>query len=155
MNDKKIIHLQITISFEMPLVQTISQYMNQHPPHYFLNKNGKNCNYQACQSDATLIKVNHILFYDQVCFWTIQPNNWLPKFHNLIYTGKSLSEALIFASTNPQYDDILFSELQVQYMKMPSSEHGENMLCTEIDFDIQNNLCTKHVLPMFCKNKRF
>ena len=36
--------------------------------------------------------------------------------------GKSLSEALIFASTNSQYDDRLFMELQVQYMKIPSSE---------------------------------
>ena len=45
-------------------------------------------------------------------------------------TGKSLSEALIFASTNPQYDDKLFIELRVQYMKIPSSEHVENMLCT-------------------------
>ena len=45
-------------------------------------------------------------------------------------TGKSLSEALIFASTNPQYDDRLLTELQVQYMKVPSSKHGENMLCT-------------------------
>ena len=62
-------------------------------------------------------------------------------------TGKSLTEALIFASTNPQYDDRLFIELQVQYMKIPSSEHGENMLCTEIVFDIQNNFCTQHVLP--------
>ena len=74
-------------------------------------------------------------------------------------TGKSLSEALIFATTNPQYDHRFFIELQVQYMKIPSSEHGENMLCTQIVFcfcfDIQNNLCTQHVLPMFCKNKRF
>ena len=31
-------------------------------------------------------------------------------------TGKSLSEALIFASTNQQYDDRLFIELQVQYL---------------------------------------
>ena len=29
-------------------------------------------------------------------------------------TGKSLSEALIFATTNPKYDDRLFIELQVQ-----------------------------------------
>ena len=36
-------------------------------------------------------------------------------------TDKSLSEALIFASTNPQYDDRLFIQLQVQYMKIPSS----------------------------------
>ena len=70
-------------------------------------------------------------------------------------TGKSLSEALIFASTNPQYDDRLFIELQVQYTKIPRSEHGENMLCTEIVFDIQNNFCTQHVLPMFCKKKSF
>ena len=42
-----------------------------------------------------------------------------------------MSEALIFASTNPQYDDRLCIELQVQHMKIPSSEHGENMLCTE------------------------
>ena len=35
-----------------------------------------------------------------------------------------MSEALIFASTNPQYDDRLFIELQVQYMKIPSSSLG-------------------------------
>ena len=61
-------------------------------------------------------------------------------------TGKSLSEALIFASTDPQYDDRLFIELQVQYIKIPSSEHGQYMLCTEIVFDIQNNFYTQHVL---------
>ena len=40
-----------------------------------------------------------------------------------ICTGKSFSEALIFASTNPKYDKRLFIELPVQYMKVPSSEH--------------------------------
>ena len=39
-------------------------------------------------------------------------------------TGKSLSEPLIFPSTNPQYDDRMFIELQVQYMKIPSSNLG-------------------------------
>jgi hypothetical protein len=34
-----------------------------------------------------------------------------------------MSEALIFASTNPQYDNRLFIELWVQYMKIPNSEH--------------------------------
>ena len=38
-------------------------------------------------------------------------------------TGKSLSEALIFA------------------------EHGENMLCTKIVLNVRNNFCTQHVLP--------
>ena len=45
-------------------------------------------------------------------------------FSFVCFTGKSLSEALIFASTNPQYDDRLFIELQVQYMKIPSSNLG-------------------------------
>ena len=74
----------------------------------------------------------------------------------IVNTGKSLSEALIFASTKPQYDGRLFIESKVQlYIKIPSSEHGDNMLCTEIVLDIQNNLCTQHDLPMFCKNKSF
>ena len=38
-------------------------------------------------------------------------------------TGKSSSEALIVASTNPQYDKILFIDLPAQYMKTTSSEH--------------------------------
>ncbi len=45
-------------------------------------------------------------------------------------TGKSLSEALIFASVNPQHDARLFMELQVQYMTIPCAEHLENMLLT-------------------------
>ena len=40
-------------------------------------------------------------------------------------TGKSLSEALLFA------------------------EHGENMLCTKIFLNVRNNFCTQHVLPRF------
>ena len=61
------------------------------------------------------------------------------------YTGKSFSEARILVHKR------LFIELRVQYMKNPSSEHVENMLCTQIVFcfDIQINLCTQHVLNMF------
>jgi hypothetical protein len=47
-------------------------------------------------------------------------------------TGKSFSEALILASTNPQYENRLFLQLQVQYMKIASSELANNMLCTEV-----------------------
>ena len=59
-------------------------------------------------------------------------------------TGKSLSEALILAPTNPQYDDRLFIELRVQYKKITSSVHVVYTNC----FDIQNNLCTYHELSM-------
>ena len=48
-------------------------------------------------------------------------------------TGKSLLEALIFASTNPQYDDSLFIELQAQYMKIPRSNLGRTC-CVQILF---------------------
>ena len=57
-----------------------------------------------------------------------------------VCTGKYLSEALIIASTNPQYDDRLFIELRFQYMKIPSSEHFENMLRT----------CCEHVVYINC-----
>ena len=71
-------------------------------------------------------------------------------------TGKSMSGALIFASTNPQYEDrSLFIGLQVQYIRNSKLKPGENMLCTQIVSDIQNNFCTHHVLPMFCKQKIF
>ena len=59
-------------------------------------------------------------------------------------TGKSLSEALILGSTNPHYDKRLFIDLPVQYMKTTSSEHFVYIFC----FDIQNNLCTQHVLSL-------
>ena len=63
-------------------------------------------------------------------------------------TGKSLSEAPIFASTDPQ-----LIELQDQYIhENLKLKPGENMLCTEIFSDIQNNFCTQHVLP--CSAKR-
>ena len=48
-----------------------------------------------------------------------------------------MSEARIFASTNPQYDERLSIELPVQYMKIPSSEHCQNMFCTQIVLEKQ------------------
>ena len=56
-------------------------------------------------------------------------------------TGKSFSEVLILASTNPQYDKRLSIELPVQYMKIPSSEHCQNMLCTQIVLNVKTKTC--------------
>ena len=55
-------------------------------------------------------------------------------------TGKSFSEALILASTNPQYDKRLFIELRVQYMKTTSSEHVVYINCSELSIQKQNLL---------------
>ena len=46
------------------------------------------------------------------------------------YTGKSLSEAFILTSTNPQNDRV-FIDLPVQYMKTTSSEHVVYINCSE------------------------
>ena len=51
------------------------------------------------------------------CWWVLY-NIW-----KLFSIGKYLSEAPIFATTNPKYDNRLFIELRVQYMKTTSSEH--------------------------------
>ena len=48
-----------------------------------------------------------------------------------LHTDKSLSEALFLPSTNPQYDNRLFIELRVQYMKTTSSEHVVYINCSE------------------------
>ena len=46
-------------------------------------------------------------------------------------TGKSFSEALILASTNPKYDERLFIELRVQYIRIANSEHVVYINCSE------------------------
>ena len=53
-------------------------------------------------------------------------------------------EALILASTNPQYDKILFIDLPVQYMKTTSSEHVVYINC----FECQNK--TKKIVFTMC-----
>ena len=65
-------------------------------------------------------------------------------------TGKSFSEALILALTNPKNYKRLFIELRVQYMKTTSSEHVVYINCSELSIKKQkkNNLCTQHVLSL-------
>ena len=78
-------------------------------------------------------------------FQTLSVQIVLPRPKGLDFnnTGKSLSEALIFVSTNPQYDNRLFTKIH----EMSKLKPKVNMLCTEIVSDIQNNFCTQHVLP--------
>ena len=69
---------------------------------------------------------------------------------SVFVTGKSFSEVLIFASTNSQYDDRLFVEIQVQYMKISSSEHGgEHVVyrnCFWHSEQFMYTTCSPHVL---------
>ena len=66
-------------------------------------------------------------------------------------TGNSFSETFILRLvTHNMYDKTLFIHLPVQYMETTSSEHVK--FYTQIDlcfcFDIQNNLCTQHVMSL-------
>ena len=65
-------------------------------------------------------------------------------------TGKSFSEALILASTNPYNMTRLFIELQVKYMKIASSEHVSYIKCSECQnkkcIFVHNMFCNVHVL---------
>ena len=67
--------------------------------------------------------------------------------------SKSLSEALIFATTNPQDDDRLFIELQVQYMKIPSSNLGRTC-CVQKLFLIFRTIFVHNMFsPYFAKRR--
>ena len=66
-----------------------------------------------------------------------------------------MSEALIFPSTNPHYDDRLFIELHVQYMKIASSEHVVYINCSECQNKNQfvYTTCSELVVVMYWTGK--
>ena len=74
-----------------------------------------------------------------------------------IGTGKSFSEALSLASTNPQYDKRLFIDLSVQYMKTTSSEHVVYINCFLFLFwhskQFMYTTCSELVTPVTPINK--
>ena len=72
--------------------------------------------------------------------------------YDLTNTGKSLSEALIFSSTNPQYDDRLFIQLQVQYIKIPSSNLGRTCCVQKLFLIFRTNFVHNMFSP--CSAKR-
>ena len=69
-----------------------------------------------------------------------------------LVTGKSFSEILILASTNQQYDKIFSIELPVQYMKIPSSEHCQNILCTQIVLNVKTKTQFVYKTCSKCQN---
>ena len=71
-------------------------------------------------------------------FWPMKPS----------YTDKSLSEALILASSYPKYDDECTNSVHENSKPRTCCVHKLFFFC----FDIQNNLCTQHdlSLPFSC-----
>ena len=71
----------------------------------------------------------------------------------VLYTPcKSLSEAFILTSTNPQYDKKRVLDLPAQYMKTTSSEHVVYINCSECQNKNKKQLvcakCSPHVLSL-------
>ena len=64
--------------------------------------------------------------------------------HKYIYTGKSVSEALL-ESVNPQYDKRLFIEFQ----KNTSWQRVVYNFFVLFCFDIQNNISVQHVVNLY------
>ena len=92
--------------YDVNLATIAIVFQNLH--HFVLSLPNPNKNYTC-----SVYKLRHLYIPKPVIF--------------IVCTGKSLSEALIFASINPQYDDRLFMALPVQYMKTTSAEHAQNM----------------------------
>ena len=64
----------------------------------------------------------------------------------MLHTGKSVSEALIFELVNPQYNKRLFIESPEKYKPRTFCVQK---LFFRFCFDIQNNICTQHVLNLY------
>ena len=61
-----------------------------------------------------------------------------------VFTGKSLSEALIFASPNPQYDDRLFIVYENCKLRIPA-EHVVYKNCPECQKQFLYTICFPQV----------
>ena len=75
------------------------------------------------------------------------------KFNLNCFTGKSLSEALTFTSTNPQCDDRLFIELQVQYLKIPSLNLGRTCCVQKLSLTFRTIFVHKMFSPYSSKRR--
>ena len=62
-------------------------------------------------------------------------------------TVKSVSEALIFESVNPQYDERLFIESPEKYKFKTCCIQKLFFFC--LCFHIQNNICAQHVVNFY------
>ena len=106
-------------------------------------------------SDRTLVLRKSIIIIFSLLA-EAKSNCFRRGFESLV-TGKSFSEALIFASPNPQYEKRLFIELRVQYMKTTSSEHIVYINCSECQYKnkticVHNMFwaCSFHALLTYC-----
>ena len=88
--------------------------------------------------------------FDQ--FWCHCAVKKLRKYLVLL-TGKSLSEALIFALTSPQYDDRLFIELQAQYMKVLRSNLGRTCCVQKLFLTFRTIFVHNMFSPCFAKRR--
>ena len=122
--------------YQLVLWPRIKQIQSQN----YLNKNGSKKGYYQYVWNQNYL--NYVLRCNGKPFLTFSSSRG---------TGKSLSEEFILISTNPHFDKTLFLIYLFNTWKLQAQNMGRTCCAQKLFycFDIQNNLCTRHVLPMF------
>ena len=80
--------------------------------------------------------------------WLLIGTQWSCTLTALTFTGKSVSEAVILAPTNPQYDDRIDCSLNYDFSTRKLQVHY--MLCTQIVLTFRTTyVSTQGVIPLF------
>ena len=96
------------------------------------NALGRSSHYEQCSDSKSSLPSGFLCFYS----YTFSLTNLLK---DICCTGKSLSEAFILTSTSPQYDNRLFIDLPVQYIKSTRSEHIVYINCWKVKTKTKKN----------------
>ena len=115
---EKLMQFRIHIELSEIIVLDLTQDSQSDDAIKFLKKT-PTLDYDNESEDIDECEVNHCNLHNHV------KESCDVCHHKKFPTGKSLSEALLFA------------------------DHGESMLCTKIVPNVRNNFCTQHVLSRF------
>ena len=108
-----------------------------------------------CRLDSSLYLIKDTkIFFDTLTFMMISNKFWILQVETLLQVN--LCQKLLFLHQLTHNMTTDSSWITSSIHENSKLKPGENMLCTEIVSDIQNNFCTQHVLPMFspCSSKR-
>ena len=106
------------------------------------------CMYSANSSVNTILARLSSLFLWETSAWPLCLLCW----KKIAFIQVNLCQKLLFLH---QITHNVTTDSSLNYKFNTWKFLAQNMLCTEIVFDIPNNFCTQHVLPMFCKKKIF
>ena len=110
------------------------------------NALGRSSHYEQCSDSKSSLPSGFLCFFS----YTFSLTHLLK---DICGRGKSLSEAFILTSTNPQYDNRLFIELKGQYMKIPSSNLGRTCYVQKLVLTFRTIFVHNMFSPCFAKRR--